>query len=329
MITGCGGLQTALDNLSRFESNDNSPRTPEEYLTEARGFSEQGRWSDAMSTVRQGLQDYPDNIEIYNLRDKIDIEWEQDRLLLENRLLLVETSSLLQAKALLEKLAEGSPNDPFLRSRIVFHEQALQNRMDDLMACGMHSEPPELRQARRCLLIADRIAPTAEIRDKLQVISRKIEALEQASVARREEREQATQARKDEQVEKRRSERVRKLISEAERESKQGALTNAMPLLEEALKQDPENVEVRQLINEVQLALENQATVLIKLGDRLYRDEQLGPAIAVWGAALKLDPARLEIADKLDRARRIFAKLESIRAGATESPDTIDWLENP
>ena len=122
---------------------------------------------------------------------------------------------------------------------------------------------------------------------------------------------------------------MRKLISEAERESKQGALTNAMPLLEEALKQDPENVEVRQLINEVQLALENQATVLIKLGDRLYRDEQLGPAIAVWGAALKLDPARLEITDKLDRARRIFAKLESIRAGATESPDTIDWLENP
>jgi len=75
---------------------------------------------------------------------------------------------------------------------------------------------------------------------------------------------------------------------------------------------------VRELLDEVQAALSQQVESLVKLGDRLYREEQIGPAIAVWEAALKLDPNEEGISEKIMRARKVMEKLQHIRSRESE-----------
>ncbi len=328
-ITGCSGLQSTVEGWSQTVVADEEGFTPEDYLQQGAALRQEARWFDALSLLQRGVERYPEAVELAELRNDINQTWEEEQRLLESRLLLVEASSLLQAQALLEKLSLGKPNDPVLNSRMLYNRHALEQKTEGLVQCSRDFWDNDPRLARRCLQIANRIAPSQEIQASLREISQKLEEIEQAYLARREEKAQASQARKHEQVEKRKSERVRKLIEEAERERRQGALTNVMPLLEEALRQDPENREVRTMISETRVALENQAAVLIKLGDRLYRDEQLGSAIAVWRAALKLDPARLEITEKLERALRVNAKLESIRAESRGPSESLDLYDNP
>ena len=56
-------------------------------------------------------------------------------------------------------------------------------------------------------------------------------------------------------------------------------------------------------MEKVQTTVSLQVESLVELGDRLYRDEQIGPAVAVWESALELDPDHEEISEKIDRAR--------------------------
>ena len=134
-----------------------------------------------------------------------------------------------------------------------------------------------------------------------------------------EQSKQASIERKQERAERRRERQLKGLLQDAENDMARGAYSEALVKLDEAQRRAPEHPQVKELLAKVQTTLSLQVTSLMELGDRLYREEQIGPAVAVWETALELDPNHQGISEKIDRARRVLEKLESIRSRAGES----------
>ena len=215
---------------------------------------------------------------------------------------------------MLEKLTLGDPGNYLLKSRLLFWEQHLQMKVDALLLCAVQEREVDISLARKCLQQADAIAPSEETSRRLTEINTRLEQRKQTTMMRRQDRERLEQASVARVQKKKQIRQVEMLLLEAEQDMQQGSLASALMKLEEALKQDPENPRIRTLIEQVQPTLESRFEALMELGDRLYRDEQIGPAVAVWEAALKLKPDQEQIAQKIDRARKVLEKLEAIRS---------------
>ena len=210
---------------------------------------------------------------------------------------------MVESLPLLEELAKGHPNNQMINTRILLWQSYLNTKEPELVNCGIELEKENVWLARRCLSMAYRISQTPETQQRLAAVTNRIEAIEQAARAKLEQKEERVRA-----------DRVERLLSEAMQERQQGQLVNAMVKIDEALKQDPESPRVREQLSELQEHLGREAETLMQLGDRLYRNQQTGAAIAVWETALKLDPNQQQLTERILRARTVLNKLESIRS---------------
>jgi tetratricopeptide (TPR) repeat protein len=309
LVSGCSSLQYSVQELKEIRSFLDSAQTPAKVTDRARNYREQGELIKALSLLQASKGKFPENAEINRLLLKYERDWRQQQLSLEKQLLLIETRRLVESIPLLEKLAKGHPNNQLIETRILLWQTYLESKVPDLVECGIVLEEENIWLARRCLSMAYRISRTPESKQRLDTVTKKIEAIQRAA---REKLEQ--------QEARRRAERIKQLLSEVRQDRQQGALVNAMMKIDEALKQDPESSEVREELAGLQEQLGRQVDILMKLGDKLYRNQQTGAAVAVWEAALKLDPNQQQVTERILRARTVLNKLESIRS--TTQPST-------
>lgn len=292
------------------EKKADSPTT---VIKEAKQLRQEGDWSKAIKSLEEAGQDFPQNQQIQNALEELKAAWLKEKRLLDDRMLVIDTSSLTAKLPLLEQRSKGEPDNLLLKSRLLFWEKYLQTQVDPLVSCGVTHEGRYLWLARKCLQLADKIAPSPRITKLLEDIFGKIEL-----------RQQATSNREEKQEELERSRQVQGLLQEAERNMQRGEYRSALRKLDEALRQDPENPKVRELLSKAQSELDLQVKSLVKLGDSLYHNEQIGPAVKVWETALRLDPNQDEIKEKIDRARRVLEKLEAIRSRESPTAETAD-----
>lgn len=276
---------------------------PAEAIDEARQLRDQGDWAQAIKTLDDAGRDFPQNQEIQTALQELKTSWRRERRRLDDRMLVIDTTSLTAKLPLLELRSRGEPGNLSLKSRLLFWEKYLQSQVDPLISCGVTHEGRDLWLARNCLRLADEIAPSPLITKLLEENSGKIE-LRQQAISSREE--------KEEEIE--RVHQVQALLEGAERDVQRGEYPSALRKLDQALRQDPENRRVRELQSEAQSELDLKLRSLVKLGDSLYQEEQIGPAVKVWETALRLDPNQDGIKEKIDRARRVLEKLEAIRS---------------
>ena len=281
---------------------------PAEVIRQAEQLRKEGNWSQAIALLQEANRQYPGYGDLEKLTRRLERNWENEKRRLEERILVTEARAMLKIIPMLEQLERGESEDYLLKSRLLFWRQFLQTKVEPLLACGRAEASRDLWLARRCLQLAQRIAPSDEAAELLRQVGMKIDAARKALRERREREEQEQRAR-----------RIETLLSEAEFDMQRGALSSALLKLDEAIRQDPENPRVRQLLDQVQAALDRQVESLVKLGDRLYREEQIGPAIAVWEAALKLTPNDQGVSEKILRARKVLEKLQQIRARSGET----------
>ncbi len=276
---------------------------PSEVIRKAEELRKKGDWSEAIEALREATRQYPGHRELEAVTKRLETNWRNEKRRLEERILVTETDAMLKIIPMLEQLERGESDDYLLKSRLLFWRQFLQTKVDPLITCGLEEEKRDLWLARKCLRLAQRIAPSEQTRAQLDRVSKKINQVKQTLREKKERAEQQQQAR-----------RVENLLTEAQRDMERGALSSALLKLDEAIRQEPENLRVRELLDEVQTALGQQVQSLVKLGDRLYREQQIGPAVAVWEAALKLAPGDEGIGEKIMRARKVMEKLQHIRS---------------
>jgi len=312
LITACGGFPVT-DQRFTGESQSESA-TPSNAITEVQQLNRQGSRVEALNILREAHRKYPENPNIQSLLEKMEASWVIEKQHLQDRMLIIEVGGLLETVPMLEKLSMGDPDNYLLKSRLLFWEKYLQLKMNALLSCAMAEREIDVSLARRCLQQANAIAPSEEISRQLAEIDNRFEQRKQAITARKKDRERLDQATVMRVQKQKQVRQIEMLLLQAEQDIQQGSLASALMKLEEALKQDPENPRIHMLIAQVQPTLESRFEALMKLGDRLYRDEQIGPAVAVWEAALKLKPDQEQIAQKIDRARKVLENLEAIRS---------------
>jgi len=308
LIGGCSSLQHTEQERLEISSYLDSVQTAEAVSEKARDYREQGEIVKALGLLHAASEKFPGNEEISKLTSEYEHRWRMHQLTLEKQLLLTETRWLIESLPLLEELAKGYPKHHLINTRILLWESDINSKVPELINCGVLFEEENVWLARRCLSMAYRISPTEETQQRLAEVASRIEAIEQAARAKLEQKE-----------ERERVDRVAQLLSEATQARQQGALVNAMEKIDEALKQDPESPRVREQLLELQEQTGKEAEILMQLGDRLYRNQQTGAAIAVWEAALKLDPNQQQISERILRARTVLNKLESIRSSTQPS----------
>jgi len=317
LLTACGGIPVTDQTLSGESRGE--PATPSDAIIEAQQLNSQGNRVEALNILREAGRKYPENINIRSLLEKMEAYWVIEKQLLQDRMLVIEVGGRIEAVPMLEKLSMGDPGNYLLKSRLLFWEQFLQMKVHELLSCAATEREVDITLARKCLQQANAIAPSEETSRQLAEINTRLEQRKQTTMVRIQANQRRKQASVARVQEKKQMRQVEMLLLEAEQDMQQGSLGSALMKLEEALMQDPENPRIRALIEQVQPTLESRFEALMELGDRLYRDEQIGPAVAVWEAALKLKPDQEQISQKIDRARKVLEKLEAIRSAQPAS----------
>ena len=301
---------SVVDGMTSVEgAGQRVVETPAEAIDEARELRDQGNWTEAIKALDAAGRDFPQNQEIQTALQELKTSWRKEKRLLDDRMLVLDTTSLTAKLPLLELRSKGEPENISLKSRLLFWKKYLQSQVDPLISCGVTHGGKYLWLARRCLRLADEIAPSPYITKLLEENSGKIELMHQAISSREEKKEELE-----------RVQQVQALLEGAEQDMQRGEYSNALRKLNRALGQDPENRRVRKLLSKAQSELDLQISSLVKLGDNLYQEEQIGPAVKVWETALRLDPTQDGIEEKINRARRVLEKLEAIRSRESPPP---------
>lgn len=293
LLIGCAG--SPVKESAKPISN------PSGLVSRAAALQEKGDWSKAIDTLDQARKRFPQNGEIAVALQRLQAAYDYERRSLEDQLLVLESRMLLQKQVLLERLQQMTPDDYLLRSRVLFWQQFLQTKYSDLRGCARNHRPRNLWLARRCLQLAIQIRPSSELDQEFESVNDEIEGWRSLSEQKR--RRETLQATRQE---------IDELLVQAKLRVAKGDHAQAMELLEKAERLQPENKQVQEMLAQTQSELRQQSDALFRLGERLYREERIDSAVAIWEAALKLNPADERIRPKIDRARKVLDKLQRL-----------------
>ncbi len=295
LLAGCTAIQTKSSPESKFTS-------PAALIEQAETLYQEKQWHAAVELLNQGAKQFPDELQIIELRSEIMRAWEMKKRNKEDWILVYETRSLQEKIPYLEDLARIDPENYITKSRLLFWKTLLESRVARLIACGsvhLHLDQP---LAEACVTLAEKIKPTRESAHLLMKIKQ--------SYAEQKRAERSQQAVREKQNQAQRRDRLLKL---ARSQLADDALPDAIASLNRLLEQAPDDAEAKSLLEEVTQVRDKRVTRLIEFGDALYRDEQIEQAVSVWEAAEKLDMGRQDVAARIERAMRVLERLREIQ----------------
>jgi len=163
--------------------------------------------------------------------------------------------------------------------------------------------------AKTCLVLSLELHESIEAHDMLMEMLRiqqsNIRTTQQAIENRR-----AEQARKQAEREKLVTEQ---LLAETRRALDANQLQDARMALASIPSSTSNNSEVLAAQNSVEQVINARVRELLIKGDAEYRAEQILPALRSWTEALSLDPDNQEVRERIERANKVLARLESLR----------------
>ena len=308
LLAGCGSLP------QDWLHPENAP-TPEETLARAEALREAGRWEAALDALRRAAKRYPEDPRLRQRLHDLDAEWQGKRMLLEDRLLASDIAAMLTRRRLLGQLEAAEQYDLITKSRLALLDSALRKSRGSLLDCARRQAGKDDELARQCVLLADEIQPGEDSRKLRKRLAADDKPRSDAKPRKRKKprkRHKPTVASETRKSAEEPS--LTRLLDQTEELLDSGALIAALEHLRRAGQLDANDVRYQTLRNRVNLAARHQVAELTALGDRLYREEHLLPALAIWRIAQRLAPDDAVLKVKVERAERIAAKLERIRA---------------
>lgn len=291
LLGGCAGLEPAPS----IESADQA-------LVQARAEALAGRWSRARRLLETAERRAPEDDRLPALRERLAQRWDAQRRQLEDELLAVRSQALWDEVRLLEPLLRAEPERAWQRLRLEQQRRELPARRIELMACARRQLEVDLVLARRCVLLARRIEPGADVDRMIGAIDSRLAA-----------RYQARRAEARAGVVRRTRSKIDAELEQAESDLAGGNFKDAAAGIAEALQRDPQHAEARRLQALLAERTAQRSGVLNELAARLYLEGQIEPAIGVWQASLEIAPEQPEIRERLDRARRVRERLQELR----------------
>ena len=312
LLSGCTGLAPKGDAGTPLIK---PPADATEAILIARDLARRDRWDEAIAVLAKAREQFPDEREI--LDEQTAMQQRRDHTIRQiNDEILVGDAENQQAKiTLLGRLSRLDRDNLLLTSRRLYWKEVLAGKVAALTSCAeTHAEhSPAL--ARRCYEQAIQLDADAGTVERLSAVRDRLQASEQEAVARQRLRQS-----------KERQARAKVLLGEAKAAIDAREYRRALNLLAQVEALQPDNAEVAGLKQEAWSMISPQIEALVKLGDHLYLDEQLEAAVATWQAALTLKPDDEGLRDRIDRAKTVLDRLETLRQrqqpgqGPSETP---------
>lgn len=297
LLVGCAGLQK-----SHQEPLVKAPASSTEARAIADDLAKRGRWSAAFAVLDAASNDFAGDPDLEAHRALLLERWQRQQRVYEDQIMVGDAENQKNKIVLLEKLSLAEPDDFILTSRRIYWKEVLANSVEQLTACGEYHLGTNSALARRCFELAAGMSAGPDIERRLAEVDRQLRLSESIAA----ERLRASK-------EKERQHRAKVLLGEAKAAIDARSYRRALDILEKVAELQPENTEVPGLQQEALAMISPQVKALVKLGDHLYLDEQLDAAVATWQAALTLKPEDEAIVARIDRAKKVLNRLDTLR----------------
>lgn len=295
---------------------------------QARALRYSGRYAEALERLDLALTWKPGDPDLDNERQQTEQSRRAFEQELADRLLVLDAESRLYRLPLLRKLVRSDPGNPELRAEMDRLGRQSPVSAEALSACGARQAEVNAMLARRCLTLALQMRESKADSDLLADLGREKNASAQpksvvkpaalvlpkpSTTGDRLERPipgiepllqppppSASQQPPAELL------KARKLIDD-------GNLFGAVRVLEKLDREQPGSDEVRFLLSNTRTRLGRDTAKLLEAGDSLYQEGKVKEALAVWQAALALDPFNPLARQKSERALRVLTNMQAIR----------------
>jgi hypothetical protein len=179
-----------------------------------------------------------------------------------------------------------------------------------LLACGEETlQKNDLETADKCLRYAQAIKDTLEVRTALS-------QLESVRATQRQIDEQEThiiQVKKEKRLARNHRDKTQEVLEKTEQALDNNDLPAACRIFSELPKGGSENDKVVAVRTRLNKAIRSKVRELTREGDRQYRADNVVRAIHSWEGARELDPDNPELTERLERARKVLARLEELK----------------
>jgi tetratricopeptide (TPR) repeat protein len=299
LMSGCAVLEPQDDSVPALIK---PPADAEEAVLIARDLARRGRWSAAIALLEEARLRYPQEPGLVDEQQALQERWVVERRSIEDQLMVGDVENLQRRIGLLEQLSRAEPNDLVVASRRIYWKEVLAGKVQQLTDCAETHAAAKPPLSQRCYEQAVMVGGGPDIELRLAAVHAQLHASEQAATERRRVR----QARE-------RQARAKVLLDEAKAAIDAHDYRRALDTLAQVETLQPDNAEVIGLKQEAWSMISPQVEALVKLGDHLYLDEQLEAAVATWKAALNLKPGDEELQARIDRAKTVLDRLDSLR----------------
>lgn len=268
-------------------------------IADAQQLRAQQRWADADQRLLDALQQLPDDAQLKAEYAQFDRMREEQRTLAQHEFDLVYARSLPILQQHARAVFELKPQDTVAAAQLRNLEDAVNSMVGRLSVAAQRArQRGDMQDALESLRLAARLSGEQSLDQQAQQLEREL-----AKTARRPR--QKTQS------------------------APASALAGAVAALDDALAKNqleiaqsqlkalrakyPGNVQVEQRAQRFEQQRQQFVGAALEQGRRYYSAGDLGKAIDTWEAAYLLDPDNQDLRDRIDRAQRFRAKVESLQ----------------
>lgn len=277
-------------------------KSPEVIIKEVEGLVAGGHLAGAVKMLKSAMDIYPENRELEMKYRRLDVKWASYKRQLEDQILVIEADAIWKKIPVLEKLAQSDPDSYILETRLLFWKKLLESKEDNLISCAGYHLKKNLLLAKKCVELARKIDPGFAHKALIKEINHSLEV-----------RKSLRKSKLKEQKKQHRLVQIDQLLATAKKRLSSKDYAGGVRALDKLLKLAPKNPQAIKLHAEAKEARDLQVTELVRLGDRLYREEQIEQAVIIWEIATKLNPTKEDIANKINRALKVLDRLQEIR----------------
>jgi hypothetical protein len=303
-------------------------------LSQSRELGAKRQWRQALVLLDDALVKLGDSTPVRKARAELLAQ--RDRYIdqLRTRTLLAKAQWLRAKTPLDEQIAEIQPSERRAQREVRADHKAINETASQLLDCGRRAlARDDFYIAEECLIYADALDSNPAVKQALVELEEKksrltsiepnrarwedqFQRLQKDLNARRQRLQQELEAKRAQQDRKQqqavKKKKIRALMSTYEQAIAKGELVKATQQLQQITALDPKNKEVARIRPELDEAISAKVSQNLQKGREQYTGGEVQKALETWLAVQPLAPENHELAENIDRARRVLTKLREL-----------------
>jgi hypothetical protein len=279
-------------------------------LADARTRESDNDLYGANNLLAEALQKLPNSSRLNEYKYRLDAERAERLRENERRELLTDAEYFIAQQEIYKEHLNLDAPSLVQRLKNSLSQQQANALAARLLACGEESLlENDTATADKCLHYAQAIRDTPEVRTALSELESRRATQRQID----EKKTQIIQVKKEKRLARKQRNKTQEIMEKTQQALSDNDLPAAQRLLRELPKGNNESREVQEVSTRLNDAIRSRVRMLTSEGDRQYRADNVSRAIRSWERALELDPDNPELTERLERARKVLARLEELK----------------